>query len=115
MIFVALLALLFVCFACLARLGLPDVGPSEAVIHTMGEQLVTGIEKWHLSHGRYPSSLAEAGLASPTDYSGGFQYEGESAGFVLWIGVADGVNVRHAYHSNGISKEVSQPGWFCMD
>lgn len=116
MIVVAALSLILAFASLLARtLHLIESGPSEAALHSMGDELVCGIEEWHSRHGSYPSSLKEAGLTSPTQYKGGFRYERRPTSFTLSIGVADGVNRSHTFYSDGVSKGYSNSGWLCAD
>ncbi len=70
----------------------------------MGNDLIAKIADWHSRHGRYPCTLAEASLASPTSYHGGFEYRWDGrGGFVSSIGVPDGVNPRQDYESHSKS------------
>lgn len=84
--------------------------PTDPQIHAMGNGLVSAIEDWRTRHGRYPRTLAEAGLDSPTRDNGGFRYHADrqDASFTLSIGEADGVEVQHDYFSKN-------PGWYCHD
>lgn len=84
--------------------------PGHQEIHSMGNLLVSGVEKWRTCHGRYPSSLAEAGLGSPTRYLGGFRYQTDPAGstFILSIGRANGSEFQHDY-------DRSNRVWSCHD
>lgn len=89
--------------------------PSEDQIHAMGEQLAGDIEAWRAKAGRYPATLKEAGLSSPTAYQGGFTYDSDAAGFGLRIGFANGTNYLHVYTSKNFRKSGHSPGWYCMD
>jgi hypothetical protein len=82
------------------------VSPPYGVIHAEGNRLVAGIESWRSYHGRYPLSLEEAGLGSPIPYRGGFRYCPLGSGYELWIGVADGVHLRHTFAS-------ARRAWYC--
>ena len=91
---------------------LPDAEgePSGAGAHAMGTALIAGIESWRSHHGRYPFSLAEAGLVSPTRYRGGFIYRLGPGGatFQLELGEANGYQVKHVFHSD-------RSVWECYD
>ncbi len=113
MVVIAAAAFVLAAVAGLEEWGI--IGPSEEGIHAMGDDLISEIEAWRSEHGRYPGSLSEAGLASPTRYKGGFEYSADQDSFSLSIGVADGENRRHVYSSDGSATLLSIPGWWCFD
>jgi hypothetical protein len=101
--------------ALYANLRRPKALLTDLVIHAMGGQLAWEIEAWRVNHGHYPASLDEAGLKSPTTYQGGFRYQADSTGFVIELGFADSMNVKHVYMSAAYVGEQCAIGWRCFD
>jgi len=114
MLGVALLAPILAAVNALDRRGFFDKYLQDSEIHAMGDQLVLSIEAWQSRHGRYPKSLAEANLTSPTAHQGGFRYVCESKAFTLSLGYGGGTMV-HTFRSAGIDKRIGVPGWDCRD
>ena len=103
MIFIAVSAVYLSIYRCS-----PDYR-SHQKIHAWGDAIVVGVEDWRARHGHYPTTLADAGLGSPTRYLGGFRDNAYDSGctFILSIGTADGSEVQHDYSSGA--------GWYCHD
>jgi len=55
-------------------------GPGIDELEAEGGELVRALEHWRREHGRYPASLAEAGLAPAWNRFGGWRYEAGLAG-----------------------------------
>ena len=111
----AVLAPCFALSAWFCNLPPGKIWLSPAQIHSVGVQLVDEIEAWRTKHGQYPGTIEEAGLTSRTSGHRGFRYEVDSGGFLLQIGIADGVNEMHVYTSQGYVKAHYPLGWSCMD
>jgi hypothetical protein len=54
--------------------------PGMDELEAEGRELVSALERWRAEHGRYPLSLAEAGLAPPRNGYGGWRYVERQAG-----------------------------------
>lgn len=75
--------------------------PNFAQLRVAGDKLITRIETFRDVHGRYPDSMEEAGLVSPTADYGGFRYtRDENGSFRLFIGNTSKYRFYLFWHSS---------------